>query len=130
MSFEFREVTSGQPLTAEWANGLVRAVRRALRFSAAAPLEARADAGGMHLALTSWPRWELCELTTTLTAGGQAQARLKTFNFSTSTWTDLTAEEVSIHDSLGDKNASPGRRAWIFFSPVSARWEVVQLQCN
>lgn len=130
MNFEFREVATGDPITADWGNSLVRALQRVLRISAAAPLEARLDEGGINLSLSSWPRWELCELTTTLTAGGQAQARLKTFNFSTSAWTDLTAEEITICDSLGDKSGAVGRRAWIFFSPVSGRWEVVQLQCS
>jgi len=130
MNFEFREVAAGDPITADWGNSLVRALRRALRISAAAPLEARLDSGGINLSLASWPRWELCELTTTLTAGGQAQARLKTFNFTALAWTDLTSEEITIHDSLGDKNGAVGRRAWIFFSPVSDRWEIVQLQCN
>jgi hypothetical protein len=130
MSFEFQEVAPGQPVTASWANSLVRAVRRALNVSAASPLEARADDSGISLSLSTWPRWELCELSTTLSAGGQAQARLQTFDFATSDWIDLSAEEVSVHDSLGDKNGAVGRRAWIYYSPVSARWEVIQLQCN
>ncbi len=130
MIFEFREVAPGQPVTASWANALVQAVRRALRVSASAPLEARADATGINLSLSTWPRWELCELTTTLSAGGQAQARLKTYSFATSSWVNLGSEEITIHDSLGDKNGAVGRRAWINFSPVSDRWEVIQLQCN
>jgi hypothetical protein len=130
MSFEFREVLSGEPVTASWANALVRTIGRALKVTAAAPLEARADNSGISLSLSSWPRWELCELTTSLSAGGNAQARFKTFDFGATAWIDLSAEEVTIFDSLGDKNAAVGRRAWIYFSPVSARWEVIQLQCN
>lgn len=130
MQFSLREVSAGEPITADWANGLVRALRRALRITAAAPLEVRSDAGGVNLSLASWPRWELCELTTALHAGGEAQARLQTFDFSTGAWIDLDADEVTIHDSLGDKHGSLGQRAWIHFSPVSARWEVLQLQCH
>lgn len=130
MTIDLREVARGEPITAEWGNALVGALRRALRITAASPLEVHADAGGINLSLASWPRWELCELTTTLAAGGQAQARFQTFDFATSAWIDFTAEEITVHDSLGDKNGAAGRRAWIFFSPVSARWEVVQLQCN
>lgn len=130
MSFELREVAPGEPVTAAWANALVRAARRALNITVAEPLEVRADHSGVNLSLSTWPRWELCELTTTLFAGGQAQARLQTFDFATSQWIDLGAEEITVHDSLGDKHGVAGRRAWIYFSPVSGRWEIVQLQCD
>lgn len=129
MSFEFRDVLPGEPVSANWANALLRAIRRSLRVTASAPLEARSDNSGISLSLSTWPRWELCELTTSLSAGGQAQARIQTFHFGSSAWEDISAEEVTIHDSLGDKNAAAGSRAWIFYSPVSDRWEVVQLQC-
>jgi hypothetical protein len=121
------EVRAGEPITAEWANALVRAVRRMQRVSVAAPLRAKIDATGLHLSLATWPRWELCELTEELSAGGQAMA--VQLAFTDSAWTVVEGCEVLVFDSLGDKNGLPGDRLWVYYCPKSARWEIVQLAC-
>lgn len=125
MSLE--EVRAGEPITAEWANTLVRAVRQMQRVSVAAPLRAKIDAAGLHLSLATWPRWELCELTEELSAGGHAMAVQLAFKHDL--WSPLTGCEVDVFDSLGDKNGVPGDRLWVYFSPKSGRWEIVQLAC-
>ncbi|MBX3411565.1 MAG: hypothetical protein KF708_02515 [Pirellulales bacterium] len=121
------EVRAGEPITAEWANTLVRAVRQMQRVSAAAPLRCQVDSSGLHLSLTSWPRWELCELTTELSAGSSAKA--VPLVFVNSLWTHLGGCEFDVFDSLGDKNGLVGDRLWAYYSPKSLRWEIVQLAC-
>lgn len=124
---ELREVRPGEPVTAAWANAVLRGVRQALRLTVAAPLQMQRGSSGVHLSLALWPRWELCELTADLSAGSSATAHRKTFDGTD--WIDAVVEEIEVFDSIGDKIGSEGDRLWAFFSTASGRWEIVQLAC-
>lgn len=96
------------------------------RLTASYPLLLTEDASGVHLSLARWPEPELCELTETLSAGGDAEAERLTFE---ETQWHGGGGMIRVHDSLGDKNGEVGDRLWVIFSRKSGRWEVVQLEC-
>ncbi len=121
------EVRSGEPITAAWANALVRAIRRALRVTVAYPLELQQGQHGTHVRLAHQSEPRLFELSDTLSAGSSAPAgRLR---FDASDWT-TSGETETLYDSLGTFSGTSGDRAWAFFSRESGRWEILQLECN
>lgn len=93
-----RHVLPGEPITAGWANSVSSELRRAMRISAAYPLQITAGAFGVNFALAAGNGFDLVELIDTVEANDiDKTATLFSFN---SADTDPWIESL-------DGNASP-----------------------
>ena len=66
------------------------------------------------------------ELTSTLTQGGSAQAKVLWFAGS---WSEAQTRELTVYDAVGTMYGVPGQKALVRFHRQSGRWLVWQMQC-
>jgi hypothetical protein len=127
MTSRLRRVEPGEPITAATFNALVDALNQALRITAAFPVEARRHPGGTHISLAFTEREALVELTSSLSSGGSATARI--LHFDGDDWIDADSDTIEVHDAIGSLEGNPGDKALVRFHRQSGRWLVWQLQC-
>ncbi len=96
------------------------------RLSVAAPLKLLQHAGGLQLVAPLPEAAEVVQLTTTLTLGGSAQARV--LHYDGATWKQ-TAQEITVHDVVGSMEGTPGKRGLAWFHRQSGLWILWQLEC-
>ncbi len=70
---------------------------------------------------------EVVQLTTTLSMGGSAQARV--LYFDGSAWRE-TSQEITVHDVVGSMEGTPGKRGLAWFHRQSGLWLLWQLECR
>ncbi len=126
-AFELHRVRPGDPVTARAFNALVDAVRPLGRMTATPPLSVSRDAAGVRIALAWVPRWEVVELTESLSTGGTASAKIKWYDGND--WVDAGLEPITVVDALGTFEGAASDRAIAFFHQQSGLWVVVQVVC-
>lgn len=100
--YHFKPVSPGEPVTADWANSLVAMINSLssevirLRSLLDAHLYQRLDA--------------LVELTSDLSMGGQANAKVLCRDTDPNTWTDAATREITVYDAIGNLEATAGSR--------------------
>jgi hypothetical protein len=97
------------------------------KITAAFPLEIRKHAGGLHISLAYTDREAVVELTSTLSSGGSARA--KVLWFQNGSWSQGATDEITVYDAIGTMEGSVGDKALVKFHRQSGRWIVWQLQC-
>ena len=97
------------------------------QITAAFPVEVRRRPGGWHLSLAYEEQAAVVELTSTLSLGGEAYARV--LWHVEGDWTEAETAELTVHDALGTFEGNPGDRALVRFDRQSGQWIVWQLQC-
>jgi hypothetical protein len=90
------------------------------------PIEVRRHAGGVHLSLAYTDRDAVIELTSQLSAGGSARAKVLWLD---GAWKEAESEELTVYDVIGTMEGDPGDKALAKFHRQSGRWLVWQLQC-
>ncbi len=90
------------------------------------PIEVRRHPGGVHLSLAYTDRDAVIELTSTLSAGGNARAKVLWLDGG---WKEAESEELTVYDVIGTMEGDPGDKALAKFHRQSGRWLVWQLQC-
>ncbi len=128
MAEPLREVKPGDPITAAWANSLVKFIKQSLKISVASPLQLSQGPHGVHIHMARPQEDKLIELTEDLSSGGSATADRLLWNGTD--WTSTGAEEITVYDSIGgSRDGASGDRGWAFFSRESGRWELKALGC-
>jgi hypothetical protein len=135
MQQRIRRLPPGSNVSASEYNLLVDAVA-ALRelmespqrwpISASFPLEVRRHAGGLHLSLAYTDCDAVMELTSRLSGGGSARAKVLWLD---GTWQEAEREEITVYDVVGTMEGDPGDKGLAKFHRQSGRWLVWQLQC-
>ena len=135
MTHSPRRLHRGATVSAAHHNALVDAVA-GLRdlisspqrwpITASFPLEVRRHAGGIHISLAYTDRDAVIELTSRLSAGGTARAKVLWLD---GTWKEAESEEITVYDVIGTMEGDPGDKALAKFHRQSGRWLVWQLQC-
>lgn len=116
-SYHFQPVTKGQPVTADWANSLVTALQRAigeidrLKAQVDIALAQRLDA--------------VVELTSDLSMGGSANAKVLYRDTEANTWKDGATHEITIYDAVGNIEARAGDRFIAKFIRQQGIWVVL-----
>ena len=95
-------------------------------ITASFPLEVHRNAGGIHIALAYTDRDAVIELTSRLSGGGSARAKILWLD---GTWKEAESEEITVYDVIGTMEGDPGDKALAKFHRQSGRWLVWQLQC-
>ncbi len=90
------------------------------------PIEVRRHPGGVHLSLAYTDRDAVIELTTALSSGGSARAKVLWLD---GAWKEAESEELTVYDVIGTMEGDPGDKALAKFHRQSGRWLVWQLQC-
>lgn len=98
-----------------------------LPITAAFPVEVRRHPGGVHISLAHGESEALVELTSSLSSGGQAAARILWYDGSA--WQPADTDEITIHDAVGSFEGDSGDRALVKFDRQSGLWLVWQLEC-
>jgi len=123
-----REVQPGEPITAAWANSLVRFIRQVGEITVGYPLQLSRGSHGSHISMPPIVFDHLIELTEALSSGSNADAKLLTWDGTN--WTTTGAKTIKVYDSVGgSRDGASGDRGWAFFSGESARWELKVLGC-
>ncbi|MBI1899744.1 MAG: hypothetical protein HYS13_01360 [Planctomycetia bacterium] len=97
------------------------------RFAAASPLELRRNGAGVQVSLAPQDLEALVELTSSLSQGGSARAKVLWFDGTS--WIDADTAELTVYDVIGTMQATSGKKALVRFHRQSGRWVVWQLQC-
>jgi hypothetical protein len=97
------------------------------RFSAASPVELRRSSAGVQVAVATQDLEALVELTSSLSQGGSARAKVLWFDGAS--WIDADTEELTVYDVIGTMQATSGKKALVRFHRQGGRWVVWQLQC-
>ncbi len=93
---------------------------------AAPPLQLTCLPEGTQLIPAPPEAAEVVQLTTTLSLGGSAQARV--LHYDGATWKQ-TAQEITVHDVVGSIEGPPGKRGLAWFHRQSGLWILWQLEC-
>jgi hypothetical protein len=91
------------------------------------PIEVRRHRGGVHISLAFTEKEALVELTTMLTSGGNAKA--KVLWRQGGTWSQADTDEITVYDAVGTMEGNVGDKALVKFHRQSGLWIVWQLQC-
>lgn len=91
------------------------------------PLEVRRTSGGVQIALAASDEEAVVELTSTLTQGGSATA--KVLWVMGGAWSEAPTRELTVYDAVGTMFGPPGYKALARFHRQSGRWIVWQMQC-
>ncbi|MGE0609283.1 MAG: hypothetical protein AB7O62_19485 [Pirellulales bacterium] len=120
-------VLPGQPITAAAFNALVEAVNRLSAIGGSYPIEVRRHPAGVQISLAVQDREALVELTSSLSGGGSATAKI--LHFDGSTWIDAQTDPIRVHDVIGSMEGNVSDHALCRFHRQSGRWLVWQLEC-
>jgi len=90
------------------------------------PIEVRRHAGGVHLSLAYTDRDAVIELTTSLSSGSSAKAKVLWLD---GIWKESERDEITVYDVVGTMEGNPGEKGLAKFHRQSGRWIVWQLQC-
>ena len=127
MTIELRHVRPDEPVTAQWANALVEAVRALSRWSAAFPLELSTGPSGYRLHLVQQIKIEVFELSEDLSSGSTAAADIVWYDGAL--WTQASTDAITVADPLGTFEGASGDRGIALFHSQSGLWLILQLQC-
>lgn len=127
MRAPLRRVQPGAPITADNHNALVDAINALSNISTSFPLRLHRLPTGVHLGLAFEEKEALVELTSDLSIGGGATAKILWWDGTD--WTESSAPEIEVHDAIGTFEGLAGDRALVRFHRQSGKWLVWQLKC-
>lgn len=127
MSSPLRRVEPGQPITAAAFNALVDAINQVRSISGAYPIEVRRHPGGIHVSLAVQEKDAVVQLTSPLSSGGSASAKI--LHFDGTDWVAAETDPIRVYDVIGSMEGSINDHALCRFHRQSGRWIVWQLEC-
>lgn len=127
MSIPLRRVEPDQPVSATSFNGLVDAVNQLRSIRGAFPIEVRRHPGGVQVSLAVQEKEAVVQLTSALSSGGSASAKILHFNGTD--WVAAETDPIRVYDAIGSMEGRVNSHALCRFHRQSGRWIVWQLEC-